>query len=64
MNYRMRRVVRASIHDSIRRPQKQSWLPPFIAARRKPGVHERSIRRLFDDVSYSYGSMAVSWEFP
>ena len=44
MNYRMRRVVRASIRDSIRRPQKRSWLPPFIAAGRKPGVHKRATR--------------------
>ena len=42
MNYRMRRVVRASIRDSIRRPWGWSWLPPFIAAGRKPGVHKRA----------------------
>ena len=44
MNYRMRRVVRASVRDSIRRPYKRSWPPPFIAAGRKPGVHKRATR--------------------
>ena len=44
MNYRMRPVVCASIRDSIRRPQKRSWLPLFIAVGRKPGVHKRATR--------------------